>query len=140
MAAGDYRIGLNGKFYSGSAGSQAATERDNVDEVVATFTGRTAEALRRGKTYVATEVVALEHTLTFKVFDIESDAFVTQIRTAFFAKTKLAFWAKDASTGEGLDADYVITGFSRDENNANIIAYNVEAKPNDGQRNPVWQS
>ncbi len=138
MAAGDYRIGLDGKFYSGTAGTTASTERDNVDEVSLGLSTRTAEALRRGKTWVATVVIALEGTLTFKVFDIDSDAFVTVLRTAYMGKSRVALFPKDAATGEGLDADFYITGFTRDESNADIIAYNVEAKPTDELRDPAW--
>jgi len=33
MAAGDYRIGLDGVFFHGAAGTTAATESDNVRNV-----------------------------------------------------------------------------------------------------------
>lgn len=142
MAAGDYRIGLFGEFYYGTAGSQAGTEATNVEDVNINLSARMAEALRRKKTYVASKPTYLEATITFTIFDIEGDAFYTALKTAFFGKSKIAAWPLDvaaASGGEGLDADYYVSGFSRVESNPEFVKYNVELKPTDEQRNPTWQ-
>ena len=53
MAAGDYRIGIEGEFLYGAAGSPAATEADNVEEANCNLGSRAAEALRRKKKWVA---------------------------------------------------------------------------------------
>lgn len=138
MAAGDYRIGLDGVFLSGASGSTASTERDNVDDVNLSLSKRVAEAVRRGKTWVAIKPTVTEATLTFVVFDIDSDAFVAALRAAFMADTRIALYPKDASSGEGLDADWYITNFSRAEDNEDFIKYNVEARPTDEERDPSW--
>jgi len=138
MAAGDYVIPLDGKFYSGSEGSTASTERDNVDEVRLRMTARTAEAVRRGKTWVAKKPTVLEGTLEFKVFDLESDAFVAVLSAAFIAKSRVALKAESYSGNASLDADFYITGFSHDQNNAEIAVYNVTAEPTDELRDPTY--
>jgi len=138
MAAGDYRMGLDGKFYYGTAGAQANTEADNVRNVNLNLSKRTAEALRRGKKWVAKKTIATEASVEFEVFDIEGDSFLTNLKNAFMLNTKIALYPKDAASGEGLDADFYISGFSRNENNEDFIVYSVTAEPTDEQRDPAW--
>ena len=138
MAAGDYRVGLDGKFYYGAAGSQASTEADNVDDVTLNMSKRVAEALRRGKKWVAIKPTAGEASIDFKVFDIEGDAFLTALESAFFNDTKVALYPKSATSGKGLDGDYYIVGFNRTEDNEDFISYAVTARPTDEQRDPTW--
>ena len=140
MAAGDYRIGLDGVFYHGAAGATAATEADNVRNVNLNLSKRTAEALRRGKKWVAKKPIATEASLEFEMFDIEGDTFLAAIRDAFMADTRIALFPTDAASGEGLDADYYITNFSRSESNEEFITYSVTAEPTDEARDPAWDS
>jgi len=138
MAAGDYRIGLDGKFFYGAAGTTATTEADNVRNVNLNLSKRTAEALRRGKKWVAKKPIATEASLEFEIFDIEADAFLSTIKDAFMNDTKVALYPTDAASGEGLDADYYVTNFSRNESNEDFITYSVTAEPTDEQRDPAW--
>jgi len=111
MAAGDYRIGLDGKFFYGSSGSQASTEANNVRNVNLNLSARTAEAVRRGKKWVAKKPTVLEASVEFELFDIEGDSFLSTIKTAFMNRSKVALYPTDATSGEGLDADFYVTGF-----------------------------
>ena len=138
MAAGDYRIGLNGKFHHGASGAQAATEANNVRNVNLNLSKRTAEAVRRGKKWVAKKPVITEGTVEFECYDIEADALVAALRAAFMADTRIALYPTDADTGEGLDADFYITKFSRNEANEDFITYSVTAEPTDEERDPNW--
>ena len=138
MAAGDYRIGLDGKFYYGSAGSTAGAEADNVRSVNLNLSKRTAEALRRGKKWVAKKPVATEATLEFEILDIEGDTFLSNIKNSFMNDTKVALYPTDGASGEGLDADYYITAFNRAENNEDFIVYSATAEPTDEGRDPNW--
>jgi len=138
MAAGDYRIGLDGVFYHGAAGATAATEADNVRNVNLNLSKRTAEALRRGKKWVAKKPIATEATLEFEIFDIEGDAFLAAIRDAFMNDNRIALYPTDDASGEGLDADYYITNFSRNESNEEFITYSATAEPTDEVRDPTW--
>ncbi len=45
---------------------------------------------------------------------------------------------KSAASGEGLDADFYVTNFSRNEANEEFIAYSVTAEPTDEERDPAW--
>jgi hypothetical protein len=138
MAAGDYRMGLNGLFYYGTAGSQAATEADNVDGVSLNLAARKAEAVRRGKDWVANKPTVLEATLEFKVFDIEADTFLSALKTAFMTKARIALYPTDGTSGEGLDADYYVSALVRSEGNEEFITYAVTAVPTDELRDPTW--
>lgn len=139
MAAGEYRKGLNGVFKYGTAGAQADTEADNVDDVTMNMSKRVAEALRRGKVYVAKKPIATEVSIDFKAWDIVGDAFVTALETAFFADTRIALYPTSEQSGKGLDADYYITSFQRQEDNDGFVFYTVKAEPTDEERDPVWQ-
>jgi hypothetical protein len=138
MAAGDYRIGLDGKFLYGPAGAPAPTETSNVRNVNLNLSKRTAEAVRRGKKWVAKKPVVTEATLEFEVYDIEADPFLAAVKTAFMNDTRVAFYPKDAASGEGLDADFYVTAFSRSESNEEFITYSVTAEPTDELRDPAW--
>lgn len=139
MAAGDFSVGLDGLFYYGTAGSQANTATSNVNGVSLSLSHRTAEAVRRGKSYVLTKPTVKEAALTFKMFEIESDGFLAAVEAAFMNKTRIALYPKARTSGKGLDADYYITQFSRDETEEEFESYSVEAKPTDEARNPTWQ-
>ena len=138
MAAGDYRIGLEGKFYHGTEGGQAATEADNVDDVTLNLSKRVAEALRRGKKWVAKKPIANEASIEFKAFDIVADAFLAALESAYMNDTRIALYPTDGTGGKGLDADYYITQFQRQEDNEGIIFYSVKAEPTDELRDPQW--
>jgi len=139
MAAGDFRIGLDGAFKYGVAGSAAGTATDNVDGVQFAGTAKTATATVRGKTWEMEKPVILQGTLTFTCWDIESDAFYGALETAFFTKAKIALWAKSAATGKGLDSDFYVTGFSPSQDNEGFQTVSVTAKPTHEQRDPTWQ-
>jgi len=138
MAAGDYRVGIEGKFYYGTAGSQAGTEADNVDNCEVAMSTIMAEALRRGKTWKSKKPIAKEAAISWMMYDIESDAFLAAIRAAFMNQTRVALWPTDATSGEGLDADFYISEFRRSEDNEGFITYNVKAEPTDELRDPAW--
>lgn len=139
MATGDIRIGLEGVFLYGTAGTTPVTEAVNVDSVALAISKRTAERIKRHKKYVAKKVTVTEATLSFEITDEEGDAFLTAVKTAAMADTALAMYATDITSGEGLNADWYITEFSRDENNAEIISYKVTAVLTDEDRDPVWE-
>ena len=141
MATGDIRIGLNGEFYYGTTGSTPAVEATNVDNVVLTISKRTAERIKRGKRYVTKKVTVTEATLKFDIVDEEGDAFLAAITTAAMADTAVAMYALNvaaASGGEGLDADWYITEFNRNEANGEMIGYSVSAVLTDEDRDPSW--
>ncbi len=150
MADGDFRIGLNGAFKYGLASdlgvSQAATEATNVDNVQLAISMVEASFTKRGVEWEDSRPVIKQGTLTFKVAEVEDSAgtaLLAQLETAVFANppTKLSLWPTTSGSGKGLDAPYYITGFDRSEDNPDIVAYNVTAKPSNevAAHPPVWQ-
>jgi len=142
MATGDIRIGLYGELYYGTTGSTPVTEAANVDAVALAISKRTAERIKRKKRYVTKKVTVTEATLSFEISDEEGDAFLSAVKTAAMADTRIALYALDvaaASGGEGLNADWYITEFSRDENNAEFMSYKVTAVLTDEDRDPAWE-
>jgi hypothetical protein len=138
MATGEYRIGLNGTFKHGASGTTAVTTSDAVDDVTLNISKRMAEAVRRGKTFVAKKPVITEASIDFKVWDIVGDALVAALETAFFADSRIALFPTSEQSGKGLDADYYITQFNRQEDNEDMVFYNVKAEPTDEERDPSW--
>jgi hypothetical protein len=141
MAAGDLRIGLEGEFYYGPAGATPTTEADNVDSVSLSISKRTAERVKRHRRYVTKKVTVTEATLSFEIADEEGDDFLTAIKNAVMNDTRIALYALDVKGedgGEGLDADWYITEFGRDENNTEFVNYKVTAVLTDESRAPVW--
>ena len=101
----------------------------------------TAERVKRHRKYVTKKVTVTEATLNFEIVDEEGDAFLTAIKNAAMNDTRVALYALDvakASGGEGLDADWYITEFSRDENNTEFVSYKVTAVLTDEDREPAW--
>lgn len=64
------------------------------------------------------------------------------IQDAYLSRTTIAFAIMDsASSGaEGLDADFVVTGFSRDEQLTEAQKFKVTAKVSSVGRNPTWRT
>ena len=141
MAAGDLRIGLEGEFYYGTEGATPTTEAVNVDSVSLSISKRTAERVKRHRRYVTKKVTVTEATLSFEIADEEGDDFLTAIKNAVMNDTRIALYAldvKEADGGEGLDADWYITEFGRDENNTEFVNYKVTAVLTDESREPAW--
>ena len=126
MAADDMHVGLYGLLRYGTAGSQAATLTDNVAEVKFSGGGITATGRRRGKRYKGVKPAGKEvPTVSCKIWDIESDAFLAAVVTAWQNDTKIAIYAKDRTGGEGPDFDAYVTQLERDEDDEGIIFHNV---------------
>lgn len=138
MAAGDMRVGLDGKFLYGAAGSTASTEASNVDNVTLNLSAQVAEAIKRGKTWKTSKVTILEASIDFETWSVEGDAFISAVKAAFIGRSRIALYPKDADGGEGLNADYYISSFSRNESNPEFIKYSVTAVTTDEIRDPAW--
>lgn len=139
MATGDVRMGLNGTFNYGTAGSQANTSTDNVDDVKLNMSKRTAEMIKRGKSWVMKKPYVTEANLTFKVWDVVGDAFMAALETAFVNNTRIALYPTTEQSGKGLDADFYVNKFDKSEDNDGFVYYDVQCDPTDEGRDPVYQ-
>lgn len=133
------QLGLNCKLYHGVAGATATTELTNVKDVTANVTCGEADATTRAangwRVYVST---LFEGELTFEMNKLPSDTGYKAIRTAFIGKTPIALAALD-STGDGLDADFVITEFSENQGLEEAVTVSVTAKPTFATRAPAFK-
>jgi len=82
--------------------------------------------------------VITEATLEFELFDIEGDAFLAALKTAFTTDARIALYPTDVAAGDGLDGDFYITEFTRAEPNEEFIGYTCKAEPTDEERDPQW--
>ena len=139
-----YQFGLTGSLlYTYPAdGNQALTEADNVRDVTLTLTTIDADTTSRASTlFKSSKVLLLEGVVTFEILDEIDDPFLVALQTAFTEKAEIALWIKDssvASEGQGLDGDFNITSFTRNEPLEDVMTYSVEAKPNNELREPAW--
>ena len=134
MAVGDFLHALDGVFMYGTAGSTAATESTNVTGCSLGRTSKTEDTQLRGEVYESTHVLGLQTTLTFTAYNIDSDGLVAALLAA--PGNLIALYPTDKASGEGLDADYVVTQATRDE--TDLTKWNFECKPNSTNRVPVW--
>jgi hypothetical protein len=140
MADGDVRIGLNGSFLYGTAGSQAAVTDAQKVVVDVTFSGQTTKVdiTSRGGTWEVEKPVLLSGQLSVKCMSKEGDALVPALLTAWKNKTTVAVWARESATGEGIDADFYVE-LTRNEPLKGRIEYDFSLTPTNESREPVWQ-
>ena len=136
-------VGLEGELYYGTAGTTAASELTAVRDVTLDMSASVADINSRASaTWKAEKVAQLQATLTFEILNKVGDAGVIAIKNAFLAKGAIALYALDiaaVSGGEGLNADWNITNFSRSEPLVDSDKYSVTATINNELREPVWE-
>jgi len=134
-----FRIGLNGKFLYGTAGVMAANEAKNLTDVTLDLGAITADTTSRasGK-WKSDKAVLLEGTLQWTMHARAGNAALAAVAAAFFGLDLIALYPKDAESGEGLDADFTITKFTREEPLTGVIQYRCEGKPSDELREAQW--
>ena len=138
-----YNFGLTGKLFRATASENpnpADTAIDNVRDVTLNLTSVEADTTSRASiTYKSSKVILLDASLSFEMLDEESDAHLDAIQTAFFSKGAIGLFPTDHVLGQGLDANWNITSFTRNEPLEGVISYNVEAKPNNELKEPIWR-
>lgn len=133
-------LGMYGKLYYGTAGSTASTELTNCRDVTLSLETGVADVTTRGNSGWRGEVATLKTaTLEFEMVWDSDDAGFAAIRNAFLNNTTIALLPLTEENGEGLDADWMITNFSRPEPLEDAIKVNVTAKPTTSSRAPTWQ-
>lgn len=139
MADGDVRIGLNGSFLYGTAGSTAATTDAKKVVVDVTFNGTTTnvDITSRGGTWETEKPILLSGQLTVKCMSKEGDLLVPALVTAWKNKSKVAVYARESATGEGINADFYVS-LSRSEPLKNRIEYDFTLTPTNELREPAW--
>lgn len=135
------RLGMEAKLYHGAAGATAATEMPNVKDVTLNLEKGEADVTTRGNQgWRATVGTLKDGSVEFEMVWDSSDSGFAAIKNAYFANTAIALLILDAEDGEGLDADFSVTNFSRNEPLEEAITVSVTVKPTYSTRAPAWVS
>ena len=134
------RLGMQGKLYYGPAGATATTELSNVKDVTLNLETGEADVTTRGNQGWRATVATLKNgSVEFEMVWDTTDAGFTALQQAYFNNTAVALAILDRENGEGLDADFSITNFSRKEPLEEAMTVNVTAKPTYSTRAPTWK-
>ena len=133
------RLGMQAKLYYGAAGATATTELTNTKDVTLNLeTGESDVTTRGNQGWRATIATLKNGSVEFEtVWDTE-DAGFTAIKDAYFNNTPIALTILDGEGGSGLDADFAVTNFTRNEPLEEAITVNVTVKPTYSTRAPTW--
>jgi hypothetical protein len=130
---------MEAKIYHGPAGTTATSELTNVKDVTLNLETGEADVTTRGNSgWRATVGTLKDGSVEFEMVWDSDDSGFTAIKNAYFNNTPIALAILDCENGEGLDADFSITNFSRNEPLEEAITVSVTAKPTYSTRAPAW--
>jgi TP901-1 family phage major tail protein len=133
------KLGMEAKLYYGAAGTTAASELTNVKDVTLNLESGEADVTTRGNAgWRATVGTLKTGSVEFEMIWDSDDLGFTAIKDAYFNNEPIALAILDEAGGEGLDADFSITSFSRKEALEEAITVSVTAKPTYSTRAPAW--
>jgi|BioPla2DNA2_1021312.scaffolds.fasta_scaffold29558_1 predicted secreted protein len=131
-------LGLDAKLLRGTAGTQAATEVTNVKDLTVTLESGEADVTTRATSGWKASVATLKNaSLEFGILYDTDDEDFKAFQSAYFSNTALALFITDGE-GNGLDADFSITGFTIEQPLEEAISVSVKAKPTSSTRSPQW--
>jgi len=134
------RLGLDGKLFVGTAGSQAATEFDAAKDVTVEMDKGSADTSRRKSGGWRSKKGTLkELAIEITVPNDSNDPNIATFRDAFMNNTGVSLWARDHASGNGPDADFHVMKFGRGENLEDAQEYTIRCEATDEYgRNPDW--
>ena len=133
-------LGINAKLLRGTAGATGATEVKNVKDLTLNLeSGECDVTTRATKGWRATVATLKEASLEFAILYDTEDLDFQAFSDAYFGNTPLALFVTDGA-GNGLDADFSITGFSVEQPLEEALSVSVTAKPTASTRAPVWKT
>lgn len=136
------RLGLDASLYYGVKGSTADTLVENVKDVTLDLSSAEADVTTRGNDgWRATVATLKEGSIDFQIVWDTEDAFFTALKDAWFDNDAIALLVLDAPTdesGQGLDADFAVINFTRNEALEDAILVDVTVKPTYSDRAPEW--
>ena len=133
------RLGMQAKLYHGAAGASATSELTNVKDVTLNLdTGEADITTRASNGWRATIATLKNGSVEFTMAWDTEDAGFTAIKDAYFNNTPIAMAVLDSDGGSGLDADFSVTNFTRNEPLEEAITVNVTVKPTYVTRAPTW--
>lgn len=127
-------LGIDALLYVGTAGSTAATEVEQCQDLNYSFGPVTSKVRTRASRNATSSVVGNDVTVSFTLVNKDGVAANTTIRSAAAAGTALAFRILDKSGGAGIDADFVISQFDEAQPIEGNEAYTVGLELNEDLR------
>jgi len=123
----------------GVGGAGAWTELANVKDVTLSLeTGEADITTRANAGWRATVGTLKEASVEFEMVWDTADTGFTAIKDAFFNNAVIGLQVLDGPAGEGLEADFSITNFSRSEQLEEALTVSVTAKVTYDGTAPVW--
>lgn len=123
----------------GQGGVGAWTALTNVRDVTLTLEAGEADVTTRANSgWRATVATLREASVEFEMVWDTADAGFTAIRQAYLTNAVIGFQVLDGAGGQGLQADFMITNFSRSEALEEAITVSVTAKVTFSATPPSW--
>lgn len=120
-------------------GASSWTELANVRDVTLTLeTGEADVTTRANAGWRATVATLKDASVEFEMVWDTTDAGFSAIKTAYLNNTAIGLQVLDGTSGEGLQADFMITSFSRSEALEEAITVSVTAKVTYSTTPPEW--
>jgi predicted secreted protein len=136
------KLGMEAKLYyktGGQSGGGSWTELANTRDVTLNLeTGEADVTTRANGGWRATVGTLKEASVEFEMVWDTADAGFTAIKNAFFNNEMIGLRVLDSDGGQGLQADFSITNFSRNEALEEAIIVNVTAKVTYSDTAPSW--
>ena len=133
-------LGLDAKLLRGAAGSSGSTEVTNVKDLTLSLESGEADVTTRAtKGWKASVATLKEASLEFGILYDTEDSDFQAFSDAYFNNTPIAMFVTDGA-GNGLDADWSITGFSVEQPLEEALSVSVTAKPTSSTRAAEWKS
>lgn len=125
--------GWDCKLYYGTAGDQATTLLDNVKDGTLSLGAAEADVSVRGTAFDLTAVVRHAVSFSFDLLYVFGDTGFAALETAYKTRAAIALLIADGAKMtpgvRGVDGDFVVTQFDRNEPLDGKITYSVTVKP-----------
>jgi predicted secreted protein len=133
------KLGMECKLYHGAAGATATTLLANVKDLTLNLEKGEADVTTRANQGWRAVVATLKSgSVEFEMVWDTEDAGFAALKNAYFNNTPIALAILDGENGEGLDADFSVTNFTRNEPLEEAVTVNVTVKPTYSTRAPAW--
>ena len=135
------KLGLDAKLFrnTGSYGTPGWNEITNVKDLTLTLEAGEADVTTRGNNgWKATVATLKDASIEFEMVWDTADAGFTAIKNAYLTNAPIGFQVRDGVGGQGLQADFMITQFSRSEPLEEAISVSVTSKVTYSTTPPSW--
>ena len=136
------KLGMEAKLFykvGGQGGGGGWTELANVRDVTLSLEAGEADVTTRANQgWRATVATLKEASVEFEMVWDTADAGFTAIKDAYLGNDMIGLQVRDGATGQGLQADFMITAFSRSEPLEEAITVSVTAKVTYSTTPPSW--